>query len=111
MISYNLRLLFATSRWVAPAVFMTFWRGLLLSPPPPSLEGAAFLFPVVVISATWLTVTMGNLDDKPHRELLAAAAGVWCPCTCIVPPLRLWSSPVTAWCSWARSSCSPGRSV
>lgn len=75
MIRFQLRLLMATSRWVAPALFLVFWVSITLSPPPPPLEEAAFLFPVVTLVAIWMSVAIGGVDDKPHRELVAAAAG------------------------------------
>ncbi len=65
----------ASSRWVGPALFLAFWVSLTLSPPPPPLEEAAFLFPVVMLTTIWVSVATGGVDDKPHRELVAAAAG------------------------------------
>lgn len=75
MIRFQLRLLVATSRWVGPALFFLFWVSLTLAPPFPPLEEAAFLFPVVALIAIWVSVVVGGLDDKPHRELVAAAVG------------------------------------
>jgi len=39
------------------------------------MESAAFFFPVVFITSIWVTVIIGNIDDDPHREMVAASAG------------------------------------
>ncbi len=75
MIRFQFWLLMATTRWVGPVLFLLLWVSVTLSPPPPPLEEAAFLFPVAILVTIWLTVIVGGLDDKPHRELVAAAAG------------------------------------
>ena len=75
MIAFNLRLAARSMRWLAPALIMMIWIVATLSAPGPALANAGNLFLLLVAVTCWLTVTIGNIDDDGHRELLAAAIG------------------------------------
>lgn len=57
------------------------WVGLVLGPQAPDddphqhVENASACFLAFVICGLWVMVQLGNLDDDPRRDLLAAAAG------------------------------------
>lgn len=71
----TLRLLSGTGRWVPPFLLVLVWVLFTLSPPGPSGANHTSIFAGLVIAAVWLTIVIGNLDDDPHRDLLAAAVG------------------------------------
>ncbi len=75
MIRFQLALLFRTTRWVAPAVFCLAWFGVTAYSGDRLVDTAAFMFPVVLLASIWLTVVVGRIDDRPHRDFLAAAVG------------------------------------
>jgi len=75
MIAFNLRLALRSMRWLGPALLVTLWTLLAISDPGPALSNAANAFIMVVTVSSWLTITIGNVDDDGHRELLAAAIG------------------------------------
>jgi len=75
MIAFNLRLAGRSMRWLGPALILMIWILATLSAPGPALANAGSLFLVLVGLTCWLTVTIGNVDDDGHRELLAAAIG------------------------------------
>jgi hypothetical protein len=73
--TFTLQLLARSGRWIPPALVYLVWLVLVLANPGPALSNAAGMFFAVVVLATWLTVSAGNVDDDPHRDLCAAAAG------------------------------------
>ena len=75
MIAFNLRLAARSMRWLGPALILMIWILLAVSAPGPALANAGNMFVLVVALTCWLTVTIGNVDDDGHRELLAAAVG------------------------------------
>jgi hypothetical protein len=75
MIAFNLRLAVRSMRWLAPALILVIWISLTLSGPGPALANAGNAFLMLIGVTCWLTVTIGNVDDDGHRELLAAAIG------------------------------------
>jgi hypothetical protein len=75
MIAFNLRLAVRSMRWLGPALIMIVWILLTLTGPGPALANAGNSFLMLVGVTCWLTVTIGNVDDDGHRELLAAAIG------------------------------------
>jgi hypothetical protein len=75
MIAFNLRLAARSMRWLGPALMLMIWILLSLSAPGPALANAGNMFLLLVAVTGWLTVTIGNVDDDGHRELLAAAIG------------------------------------
>jgi hypothetical protein len=75
MIAFNLRLAGRSMRWLGPALILIIWILATLSAPGPALANAGSLFLLLVALTCWLTVTIGNVDDDGHRELLAAAIG------------------------------------
>jgi hypothetical protein len=75
MIVFNLRLAVRSMRWLGPALLVAIWTLLAISDPGPALSNAANSFIMVVAVTCWLTITIGNVDDDGHRELVAAAIG------------------------------------
>ena len=75
MIAFNLRLGVRSMRWLGPALILMVWILASLSDPGPALTNAGNMFLLLVAVSCWLTVTIGNVDDDGHRELLAAAIG------------------------------------
>ena len=68
-------LLFARSlRWVAPTLVLFAWLVNLLT----TGNGyglASSLFPAFLLWSLWTTIALGNIHDKPTRDLLAATLG------------------------------------
>jgi hypothetical protein len=75
MIAGTLRILSGSSRWLPPFLLLLIWVSILLSNPGPSVSNHVGAFGGLLIFALWVTVTIGNLDADPHRDLMAAAAG------------------------------------
>jgi hypothetical protein len=75
MTLFTLRLVARSKRWVAPTTVYVVWLVLVLANPGPALSNAANMFFAAVVFAAWLAVATGNVDDDPHRDLCAAAAG------------------------------------
>jgi hypothetical protein len=75
MIAFNLRLALRSMRWIGPAMILMAWILASLTDPGPALTNASNIFLLLVALTCWLTVTIGNVDDDGHRELLAAAIG------------------------------------
>lgn len=68
-------LLFARSfRWLAPALVLFTWLANLLTTGS-GFALASSLFPVFLLWSLWTTIALGNMHDKPTRDLLAATAG------------------------------------
>jgi len=77
MTNLLLRLTLRTWRWLAPALFLLVGTSLMLHGPGdrPALDFGAGLVPLCLIWAVWMTLTVGNLGDRPLRDVLASAAG------------------------------------
>jgi hypothetical protein len=75
MIAFDLRLAVRSMRWIGPAMILMVWILASISDPGPALTNAGNMFLLLVALTCWLTVTIGNVDDDGHRELLAAAIG------------------------------------
>jgi hypothetical protein len=75
MITFTVRLVLRSMRWVGPVLVLLIWVVAAIGGRGTGLELASVLFPAYVIVGTWLTISTGNVDDDAHRDLLAAAAG------------------------------------
>jgi hypothetical protein len=75
MIAFNLRLAIRSMRWIGPALILMIFIVTTVSAPGPALANAGSFFLLLVALTCWLTITIGNVDDDGHRELLAAAVG------------------------------------
>jgi hypothetical protein len=75
VIAFTLRLVSHSGRWFAPFFAWLLWLAIVFSPPGRSLGNAASMFAAFVMWTLWMAGVAGNVDDSPHRDLLAAAAG------------------------------------
>jgi hypothetical protein len=75
MTAFTLRLVAHSGRWFAPFFAWVLWLGIVFGSPGRSLGNAAAMFAGFVMWTLWMAVVAGNVDDDPHRDLLAAAAG------------------------------------
>lgn len=75
MIRFTIRLVVRSMRWVGPFLVLLVWVVVSTGVRGTGLELASVLFPAYVGAGIWLTVATGNVDDDPHRDLLAAAIG------------------------------------
>ena len=67
------RLFLWSFRWVAPTLVLFFWLVNLLNGTP--FGRASALFPAFLLWSLWTTVALGNMHDKPTRDLLASTVG------------------------------------
>ena len=74
-IRFHLVLGYGSMRWLPPFLMLALWSGLGVLSPGPGFAVAAALFPAAAIWAAWTTIAIGSVDDDPHYDLLAAAAG------------------------------------
>jgi len=51
------------------------WFSFAVAGSPPALSTAGALVPAFLACGSWITAAIGSMDDRNHRELLAAAAG------------------------------------
>ncbi len=75
MIAFTTRLVLRSMQWVAPFLVLLIWILLALGNPGDSLSNAGSISPAFILWATWMTLIAGNVDDDPHRDLIAAALG------------------------------------
>lgn len=71
---FQLLLFVRSFRWVAPTLVLFAWLVNLL------MTGSGFglassLFPAFLLWSLWTTIALGNIHDKPTRDLLAATLG------------------------------------
>ena len=71
---FQLLLFFRSFRWVAPALVLFTWLVNLLTTGT-GFALASSLFPAFLLWSLWATIALGNMHDKPTRDLLAATAG------------------------------------
>jgi hypothetical protein len=74
-VRFTLALHARSGRWIAPALLLATWVGLVVANPGSALDNAANLFFAVFVVSMWCTSAIGNVDDDPHRDLCAAGAG------------------------------------
>lgn len=74
-VRFHLMLGHGSRRWFPPFVVLALWSVLALQSLGPGFGTAAGLVPVAAIWAAWTTIGLGSVDDDPHYDLLAAAAG------------------------------------
>lgn len=74
-IRFTLRLYLRSGRWLAPLMLFATWFGFAIVNSPPALTTSSSLVPAILACGTWAAVSVGGLDDRNHRELMAAAAG------------------------------------
>jgi hypothetical protein len=72
---FTVALVARSGRWIAPTLILAVWLLVVIANPGSALDNAANLFFALLVVALWLTVTTGNVDDDPHRDLCAASAG------------------------------------
>ena len=72
---FTLALVARSGRWIAPFLLLAVWLVMVIANPGSALDNAANLFFALFVVALWLTVTTGNVDDDPHRDLCAASVG------------------------------------
>jgi hypothetical protein len=75
MTRFTLTLVVHSGRWIAPALTFAVWLLVVVANPGTTLDNAANLFFALLVVGLWLTVTTGNVDDDPHRDLCAASVG------------------------------------
>ncbi len=75
MIGFTARLVLRSARWVAPLLVLLVWGLLIFGNPGTSFSNTTGMYPALVIWSCWMTIATGNVDDDPHRDLLAAAIG------------------------------------
>ena len=71
---FQLRLFVRSFRWVAPTLVLFAWLVNLLTTGP-GFGLASSLFPAFLLWSLWTTIALGNMHDKPTRDLLAATVG------------------------------------
>ena len=71
---FQLLLFFRSFRWVAPALVLFTWLVNLLTTGT-GFALASSLFPAFLLWSLWATIALGNMHDKPTRDLLAATVG------------------------------------
>ena len=71
---FQLLLFVRSFRWVAPTLVLFVWLVNLLTTGT-GFGLASSLFPAFLLWSLWATVALGNVHDKPTRDLLAAALG------------------------------------
>jgi hypothetical protein len=75
MIPFTIRLVRRSTKWIAPYFLLLVWVLIGTGGGGTGLALSSMLFPAWLIVSVWLTIITGNIDDDPHRDLLAAAAG------------------------------------
>ncbi|MFE6869740.1 hypothetical protein ACFVFS_24700 [Kitasatospora sp. NPDC057692] len=76
LVRYRLTTLLLSQRHLAPLLLFTALVAILTSDdtgPLTAAHGAAAA--AMLLAATWLTMALTGLEDRPHRALLTAAAG------------------------------------
>jgi len=51
------------------------WCGFAIENAPASFETLAASFPAFLVAGCWVAASLGNVDDRSHREMATAAAG------------------------------------
>lgn len=74
-IRFHLVLGHGSRRWFPPFVLLALWSVLSVQALGPGFGTAAGMYPVAAIWAAWTVIALGSVDDDPHHDLLAAAAG------------------------------------
>ncbi|MET8704147.1 hypothetical protein ABZW10_35640 [Kitasatospora sp. NPDC004723] len=76
LVRYQLATLLLSQRYLAPLILFTGLVAVLTSDdsgPLTAAHGAASA--AMLLAATWLTMALTGLEDRPHRALLTAATG------------------------------------
>ena len=71
---FQLLVFIRSFRWVAPTLVLFAWMVNLLTTGT-GFGLASSLFPAFLLWSLWTTVALGNMHDKPTRDLLAATIG------------------------------------
>lgn len=74
-IRFALQLYRHSGRWLAPLVVLMVWFLFAIENAPPSFDTLAALFPAFLTVGCWVAASLGDVDDRNHREMAAAAAG------------------------------------
>jgi len=75
VIRLTLRLVLGSGRWLAPFLMLGIWAGVVVLGPGTRLDNSTAMFPGVLVWSVWMTIIAGNVDDRHHRDILAAAMG------------------------------------
>jgi len=75
VIRFTLRLVLGSGKWLAPFLMLGLWVGVVVLGPGTRLDNSTAIFPGVLVWSVWMTIIAGNVDDRHHRDILAAAAG------------------------------------
>lgn len=74
-VRFTLGLYRHSGRGLAPMIVLVFWFLFAIANNPPSLDALSALFPAFVVVGPWIAISVGNVDDRNHREMATAAAG------------------------------------
>lgn len=74
MSRFQLLLFVRSFRWVAPTLVLFAWLVNLLTTGTGYGQASSF-FPAFLLWSLWTTIALGNMHDKPTRDLLAATLG------------------------------------
>lgn len=74
-VRFALELYRHSGRWLAPLSLGMIWFLFAIGNAPNSLDTLAALFPAFLFVGCWVSISLGEIDDRSHREMNVAAAG------------------------------------
>lgn len=74
-VRFTLGLYRHSGRGLAPLITLALWFLFAIATNPPSLSSLSALFPAFVVVGPWIAISVGDVDDRSHREMAVAAAG------------------------------------